>query len=457
MVLKGPADGAGDRGREAIPPELRESLDRLTGIAPRVCDNYLADLGRASKRGSIPGGQPGFDVGKPDGAEVTNDLQRILEKAAELHVAMGDASAMLRAENTVTGQAQHAAEIVTGLRRAEESALKSENLQDNAPLEELYEATRSAERALLDFLRDHPGAPRALTLEVVSPAHGRLQVSGLARFFPARAVISRGNAVVVEGNDCALQSVDHYHVRQVTMPLEPLLEPGSRARAAVVELIKDPSDAGVRQFQRALRHMAEPPEGHSTRASLPVREDPVMVVTGSELVQRGDGSHLNVTTHWAIDYSEVQVIELLADNFALVQSFAAAATEPQPASATRTFLREALVAAGRVDDLALLDHSTGLNEANASVFALFGVDTISRAAAVLVGTDNQLDTDMQIHRGSLARRALLGDLARLRELSPQEAPGLQSPASVNDLRLPQRSRGAPLLPDCGRIPPPAGG
>jgi hypothetical protein len=264
-------------------------------------------------------------------------------------------------------------------------------------------------------------APKPVTLEVASPSHEQVHVTGLAWFFPASTVTAVKCQTVVEGDDCILRSVDHYHVRQLSMPLESLLEPGSRAYAELCALAKDPSDSGVRRFQRAMRQLAEPPEQHDTRATLPVKQLPRMVVTGSKIVQQGDKCDLAMKTRYVVERSEIQAIELFAENPSLVRSFVAAATELEPSVATRRFLRQAARATGSISDIALLRHGIGLPEHDTLVQALFGIDTVSHASVVMVGTGNEMDTAMQVHRGDLARRTVLDELGSIREVFAREA------------------------------------
>jgi hypothetical protein len=385
--------------------------------------------------------------------------EHMADQADELHDAIGDVimatSNAQSAGDTPTSEVRRAADIAADLARAGKAGLENNRLPDSSLAKEAYQVTKEVEEKLLGFLREHPDTPRPLTLEVASPAHGELQVTGLARFVPARAVTSRDSAVVVEGDDCALRPIDHYHVRQVAMPFDPLLEPGSRARAAVVELIKDHSDDGIKRFQHEMRRLTETTEERDTQASLPVHDRPVIVATNSKLVQQGDRSKIAVTTHWEIMRSDVQVIDVLAASSALVESFAAAVTDPEPAGATRTFLRQALDAADLSDDAALLDHSTGLEEAATSVFALFGVNAVNHAGAVMVGAGNTLDPGMEVHRNRLPRDAVLDDLARIREACTTGAAGTKSAASIQALRL-QRSRDVPGLPRRSQTLDPSG-
>jgi hypothetical protein len=275
------------------------------------------------------------------------------------------------------------------------------------------------------------------TLVVAAPSHGQVHVPVLARFFPAHTVHARKSTAVVAGDHCRLQSVDHYHVHRLSLSLDPLLTPGSRGHAALQKLLTDRSASGFEQFQRSMQAIADSPEHRETRASVPIRDDPHTLVTSSESVQLGDGSRTNVTTHYLVDEAELQIVELLARDRDLARSLVAAVDEREPGAATRMFLRDAARSAGRTDDLALLDHCTGLRERGTSIYWLFGVDAVSGASAIMVGRDNELHADLRVDRGGLSRSALLTDLRQARS----QAEAISESRTV--LREPLRPPGAP--------------
>ncbi len=284
------------------------------------------------------------------------------------------------------------------------------------------------------------------TLEVAAPTHGQVHIPVLARFFPAHTVHARKSTAVVAGDHCRLQSEDHYHVHRLSLSLDPLLEPGSTGHTALQKLLKDRSGSGFTQFQQSMQAIADSAEHRETQASVPVRDDPHTLVTSSESVQRGDGSRTNVTTHYLVDEAELHIVELLARDRDLARSLVAAVDEPEPGAATRKFLRDAARSAGRTDDLALLDHCTGLREQDTSIYWLFGVDAVKGASAVMVGRDNELRTDMRVDRGSLNRSALLADLGHVRSQAEANRIG----EARTDLREPVRLPGVPRL---GRTSP----
>jgi len=272
------------------------------------------------------------------------------------------------------------------------------------------------------------------TLEVAAPAHGRVHVPVLARFFPAHTVHARKSTAVVVGDHCQLKAKDHYHVHRLSLSLDPLLQPGSPGHAALQKLLKNRTESGFAQFQRTMREIADARERRETQASVPVRDDPHTLVTSSQTLEVGDESRTSVTTHYLADESVLQIVELLARDRGLARSLIAAVDEPSSGSATQKFLRDAARSAGHTDDLVLLDHCTGLRERDTSIYWLFGVDIVSRASTVMVGYGNELSRDMQVHHGALSRGTILAELGQVRRQAAQarEAPVLnpQRPGRV---------------------------
>jgi hypothetical protein len=90
-------------------------------------------------------------------------------------------------------------------------------------------------------------------------------------------------------------------------------------------------------------------------------------------------------------------------------------------------------AGNATDDLALLNHATGLPEADASILSLFGIARVDRASAVLVGSGNELLTSTDVHRPGLSRTSIVGDLARIaRTVKPPPSPAAPPPATPAD-------------------------
>ena len=296
--------------------------------------------------------------------------------------------------------------------------------------------------------------PHPATLEVAAPSHGQVRVSGLARFFPAHTIHARRSTAVVTADDCELRSVDHYHVHRVSVSLEPLLRPGAPGHSALRRLLKDPT-SGIAEFQRSMQRIADPPEQRQVQASVPVQFNRFTSVTSSEVVQQGPGSRTKLATHYLVEESELPIIDLLARDRGLVRSLAAAvADETRHGPATRKFLRDTLRCAGRADDLALLEHSAGLDAPDTLLLGFFGVDVVDRASVVMVGTGNRVRQDMKVDRGRVHAGTVLDDLGRIREQevrarvdrSPEPAPTRTPPVSLPPRLTP---RDGPVAPRDG--------
>jgi hypothetical protein len=261
--------------------------------------------------------------------------------------------------------------------------------------------------------------PFPATLQVASPSHGEVHVTGLARLFPAHTVHAKDCTTVVDGNDCTLTAKDHYHVRSVSVSFGKLAETGSPENAALQRLIENPTDKGSAQFQKAMSQCIDAPEHGDTQTSLPVRSTHVTLASGAKVVHQGDGSHINVTTHYVVEQSELSIAELCATDRAVVHALVNVIRAPEPGAARDKFARAALASAGHVDELALLDHSTQLHGASTSIRGLFGVDAVKHAPAVLVGTDNMLKTDMRLSRGRSTLDGGLAGLDHIRNLAAE--------------------------------------
>jgi hypothetical protein len=417
--------------QHAVAPELRELARKL---ATELGAEHLS--APAGKPEGLPGSLT--DQIRPV-QEVAHDLVRRLKRATEN-------SRPLREQ--LAGAIKTAGELDRRLTRLLDNDLSQPGLQ-----------TPSPGSPAGPFPMKGPAGDRVVgwvtpelspaTLKVAAPSHGQVHVPVLARFFPAHTVHARKSAAVVAGDHCQLQSMDHYHVHRLSLSLDPLLNPGSPGHAALQELLKDRSENGLTRFQERMQAIADTPEHRETQASVPVRDNPHTLVTSAQSVQRGDGSRTNVTTHYLVDEAELHIVELLARDRELARSLVAAVDEPESGAATRKFLRDAARSAGRTDDLALLDHCTGLRERDTSIYWLFGVNAVSGASGVLIGRDNELRTDMRVDRGGLSRSTLLADLGQIREQAAQVREGVAAGPQRSDL-----TRAAtPGVPRAARVGP----
>jgi hypothetical protein len=261
--------------------------------------------------------------------------------------------------------------------------------------------------------------------DVAGPAHGRVNVVGLARLFPAHTVHAQQSTAVVTANDCALRSVDHYHVHRVSVSFDRLLLSDDRVRDELARLVLKPADAQrIKAFQRALQRVSTTDSNQpNTPASIPLHRSYVHTVTDNTVVLRGDRSRLNLRSRYVVEEAELPIVDLLAQDPALIQSFAEALAAPAAAPQTGAFLRDLLRAGGRTDDLALLAYASDLPTPDTWLFSLFGVARVDQASAVMIGSGNRLTTGLELDRPKVSKAGVLGDLAELRsELVPPTKP-----------------------------------
>jgi len=256
--------------------------------------------------------------------------------------------------------------------------------------------------------------PEPAVLDVAAPSHDQVHVGGVAWLFPAHTVHARRCLAAVTADNCVLQATDQYHVHRVSASLDQLLKAGTPGHAALQSLLRDRSVSGNARFRRSMQRIAEPREQRETQVQLPVRAHHSTSVVSAPIVQQGDGSRLKLHTNYVIERSDLPIVDLLADSPRLVRRLAAAALEPEAGPAAERFLREALRSAGCADELALLEHSQGLPRPGTTVLALFGVDVVDRASAVMVGSGNRMRTAMQVDCDTLSPGTILDDLEQIR-------------------------------------------
>jgi hypothetical protein len=268
--------------------------------------------------------------------------------------------------------------------------------------------------------------PAPVTLLVVSPAHGQVRVNGLARWFPAHTVHATDSGVVVDGSHCKVKATDHFHVRTAVVSLEALTKPGP-GQAALAELLRNPT-TGIAAFQRAMHRLTRPLEEDETQARLPVTQTHLTVVDGAAAVQQGNGSRANLATKYVIEEIELPVCELLAVDQGLVRALAEVALDPAGGLKAPAFTRQALRAAGRTGDLALVNYCEDLH-GEASVYGLFGITSVSSALAVMIGDHNQVTTALSVRLDGCSLDDGPASLSRIRE-GATEIRAAQTPAAA---------------------------
>ncbi|RIV39124.1 hypothetical protein [Micromonospora radicis] len=167
--------------------------------------------------------------------------------------------------------------------------------------------------------------------EVAAPAHGRVRVAGVGRFFPADTVHAMNSTAVATADNCVLRSVDHYHVRRLSCSLDPVLTDG-RPREALTQLLARPDDRVLlARFQATLAPLLAPEaDPAQQRATIRLRPSYQSDVTGAHVVQQGDGSRMDLTNRYVVEEVRLPVVELLATDRGLVRDFVAAVRGDEP-------------------------------------------------------------------------------------------------------------------------------
>jgi hypothetical protein len=252
-------------------------------------------------------------------------------------------------------------------------------------------------------------------LQVAGPTHSGVRVRGLGAFFSARYIHAQRSTGVVTANFCTLTSIDRYRVHKADLSMRQLVE-SKTAKAALKELVARPHAMfAVSEFRDAIQSLRTPPRpSHETRVSMPVTPDHVTSVNSCTAVQQGDHSSMSVNTHYVVEQTTLPLVDLLLDDAQLVRLLSAALTERVPGHHTAVFLRHSLRVGGWTEDLALLNHASGLEAPDTSVLAFFGVATVDEAPAIMVGGDNQLKTGVKFHRPTIGEGDLVHNLKKLR-------------------------------------------
>ncbi|MFC7548129.1 hypothetical protein [Plantactinospora sp. GCM10030261] len=262
-------------------------------------------------------------------------------------------------------------------------------------------------------------APKAVpVLDVTAPSLGLVSASGLARFFPAHTIHTVRATAVVDGDDCHLTQIDHYHVERVELPLDQVIRDDD-VRDALRELLIAPDDRQrIAAFQDSLsRVVGTPDERGPTEVSMPVRANRLVAASDTGTLVRADGSSTTLTNEYVVNRTELPAAKVLAHDADLVRLFAHAILEPTPGARTAELLRAVLTACGRIEELALLDHATDLPRRPTILFSLFGAARVTDAATVMVGRGNTHEIRTRVDRAVPRRQDILADLSDLHEFA----------------------------------------
>ncbi|MGC4818697.1 hypothetical protein ACLQ27_14520 [Micromonospora sp. DT63] len=324
--------------------------------------------------------------------------------------------------------------------------------------------------SLVEALAAHLGAALAVEervapqppkwLDVASPAHGHVNVSGVLTAFSKGHVTTADSATVVTANNCTLEAEDHYHVRRVSLDCRSLYE-DTKAMAAFVRAMHDPSPDNTAQLLARLEGIIGPrrpvgPQQYRHRL-------PAAVATHTAraaVVAMGTGSTAHTETNYHIRETVVPLAELLLLRPDLIAALAVRRDGD-------TLAGPLLAALGTVEDPVLLRNARSLPSVGTSVSHSLGGTRVRLASAVMVGYGNTLTATSTVKRGQLGHtnlnrfdRTLAKSSKAQRERaklhSPQTAPFPRRASMPDDF---SRGRGPqPCQPDKGpkRRPRPSG-
>jgi hypothetical protein len=252
--------------------------------------------------------------------------------------------------------------------------------------------------ALADASIADPQPP--MWLDVASPAHGQVNISGVLTAFSERHVTTADSATVVTANDCTLEAVDHYHIRRVSLDCRSLYD-DETAMAAFVHAMLDPSHRNISRLLGRLSRLVDPAPDAETQHH---HRLPARVTTCTEraaVVAMGPGSTAHTTTIYHVRETVVPLAELLLQYPGLIHDLA-------NLRAGDTLGDLILVALGQVEDPILLRNAANLPAVGTSVSHSLGGTRVRLANAVMVGWGNTLITGSKVDRG----RSRLTNLAR---------------------------------------------
>ncbi|MGW4940824.1 hypothetical protein ACWEOZ_04435 [Actinoplanes sp. NPDC004185] len=229
-------------------------------------------------------------------------------------------------------------------------------------------------------------------LDVASPAHDQVNVAGARTFFRPGHVTATDAAAVVVANDCKLESVDHYHLRRVSLDCASLYRDAA-ALDAFAAMVAEPTEASIQDFRDQLRRIAEPvpesgPRSYRERVAARVNTH----LDHPDVAVLGDESQVRSATRYHVHETVVPLVDLLHQDEDLVRALAAGPDGPDRGQPIMDVL-------GRVDDSALLRYAMSGEGEGVTVRRSPGARRVDLAAAVMVGAGNTLTHRSEVEAG----------------------------------------------------------
>jgi hypothetical protein len=237
-------------------------------------------------------------------------------------------------------------------------------------------------------------------LEVGAHAHQGLRIFGLGRFVPAHRITASRNGAVAAGHHCQITDTTHLHVRRISLDWSQWCDAAPRMRADLRRLIADPNDSAALDRLQSLAARLTPSveQRQAQTVSRPVGDQVDLRLDHNDVVNLGDYADLAVSHHHTVEETSLPVVGLMANDRDLILVYARALADPDKQAG---FLREAVAAAGQAGDEELINAIGPIDHAS-SIWALFGSDRVTNAAAVTIGVDNVMSFREELQRGSIA-------------------------------------------------------
>jgi hypothetical protein len=258
------------------------------------------------------------------------------------------------------------------------------------------------------YRRQWPGSARADevrldyhgvgTLQVATHAHDGISTRGLGLMFPAHTVHARDSTAVVVGNNCELTQVDHVHIRQAVIADDDALRSPQVERVLAKAVPGRDNSRVVRDLRATLNRLVErPADNGPSRAERKLRADCTAEIYDCESVQLGDDAMTRLDSHYVVERMVIPAGALLADSEDLARRYVDVVTgaDGDP-GALAGFLCDLVGTAENATDDNILGYADGLPRQPATLLGLFGMATIDDMTSIMIGTGNELHTELDL-------------------------------------------------------------
>lgn len=252
-------------------------------------------------------------------------------------------------------------------------------------------------------------------LLVASSAGAQVRAWGIGRWFPASSINAKGCDTIMVGPNCRYRAEEHYHVQQLTISTDGI----DKIKTHLADLVS--GKLSVHDFQTAMKSWTTSrAASRQNQVTQPTSSSVRVSIDGAEDVSVGSTNAMRSTLHCVIHETTLPLIDLLADNRDLVESFKAMLSKEPPAGATSDFLRDLAAAGHALDVKTLLGHSStpeGLSDA--FIGSLFGHTSVKGASVVMLGDNLKYDrtTDVNLP-GMRFGRLLRGLKVYAKDITP---------------------------------------